>query len=208
MDDSRLNTKAKESDFFCVNEQGQRYLFRLDEQPTPIRYYESNRIFLKYRKRCPLFRDPVASASKEIIQYLLDCSEKRDYLTCKNMFKCISKNKVKGIKGHNSCHECDHFYEGLDPKWESYAQSLLHQTNRQEPKWMPPTENSPRFGGYTEADFVVGLWRPHTNPKIAYWDAMNIKHHINFNVLKNRAFFEERSLIEMRFTPSLRIVDG
>lgn len=93
-------------------------------------------------------------------------------------------------------------------KQEEMRVFVLHQTNRQEPKWKPPTENSPRFGGYTEADFVLGLWRPHTNPEIAYWDAMNIKHHINFNVLKNRAFFEERSLIEMKFTPSLRIVDG
>lgn len=93
-------------------------------------------------------------------------------------------------------------------KEEEMRVFLLHQTNRQEPKWMPPTENSPRFGGFTEADFVIGLWRPHYNPKLPYYDAVNIKHHINFNILKNRAFFEEKSLIEMRFTPSLRIVDG
>ena len=93
-------------------------------------------------------------------------------------------------------------------KQEEMRVFLLHQTNRQEPKWKPPTENSARFGGFTEADFVIGLWRPHTSPEVKYWDAMHIKHHINFNVLKNRAFFEERSLIEMKFTPSLRIVDG
>ena len=93
-------------------------------------------------------------------------------------------------------------------KQEEMRVFVLHQTNKQEPKWKPPTENSARFGGYTEADFVLGLWRPHTSPEIAYYDAMNIKHHINFNILKNRAFFEERSLIEMKFTPSLRIIDG
>ena len=84
---------------------------------------------------------------------------------------------------------------------------VLHQTNRQEPKHKPPTENSARFGGYTEADFVIGLWRPHTDPGLEYWDQMAIKNHINFNILKNRAFGEDRSLIPMRLTPSLRIVE-
>lgn len=93
-------------------------------------------------------------------------------------------------------------------KQEQMRVFVLHQTNRQEPKWKPPTENSARFGGFTEADFVIGLWRPHTDPEMAYWDSLSIKHHINFNILKNRAFFEERSLIEMKFTPSLRIIDG
>ncbi len=93
-------------------------------------------------------------------------------------------------------------------KQEEMRVFVLHQTNRQEPKWKPPTENSARFGGYTEADFVIGLWRPHADPKIAYWDSINIKHHLNMNVLKNRAFGEERSLLKMKFTPSLRIIDG
>jgi replicative DNA helicase len=90
-------------------------------------------------------------------------------------------------------------------KQEEMRVFVLHQTNRQEPKWKPPTENSPRFGGYTEADFVVGLWRPHCDPDLPYWDSMAIEHYMHFNVLKNRAFFKEKALIEMKITPSLRI---
>ena len=92
-------------------------------------------------------------------------------------------------------------------KTENMRVFLLHQTNRQEPKYMPPTENSARFGGFTEADFVIGLWRPHENPELNHWDAEAIKHHINFNILKNRAFFKEAHKIEMKITPSLRIVE-
>ena len=124
MDDSVLQTEAKEGDFFCIGEQGNRYLVRIEEQSTPIRFYNKDTVFLKYYKGCPLFRDYVAQTNKDIVQFLLDCSEKRDKLTCKNMFKYLSKNKVKGINGHNSCHDCDHFYEGLFPRWESYVQSL------------------------------------------------------------------------------------
>ena len=92
-------------------------------------------------------------------------------------------------------------------KQEEMRVFVLHQTNRQEPKFKPPTENSARFGGYTEADFVLGLWRPHTDPTLDYWDAVGMKNQICFNVLKNRAFFEERDRINMKITPSLRIIE-
>lgn len=92
-------------------------------------------------------------------------------------------------------------------KQEEMRVFVLHQTNRQEPKWKPPTDNSARYGGFTEADFVIGLWRPHTDPELSYWDSLAMKDKICFNVLKNRAFFEEKERIEMTITPSLRIVE-
>lgn len=91
-------------------------------------------------------------------------------------------------------------------KREAMRVFLLHQTNRQEPKHKPPTEDSARFGGYTEADFVIGIWRPHADPKLEYWDAQNMRNKINFNIIKNRAFGEDRDKIEMKITPSLRII--
>ena len=93
-------------------------------------------------------------------------------------------------------------------KEEEMRVFLLHQTNRQEKRWQPPNEDSARFGGYTEADFVIGMWRPHTDPDIDYWDAMSIKHHLNLNLIKDRVFFNERDKIEMMITPTLRILDG
>ena len=92
-------------------------------------------------------------------------------------------------------------------KSEEMRVFVLHQTNRQEPKHKPPTESSARFGGYTEADFVVGLWRPHTDPNLDYWDAINYKYKMYFNVIKNRAFGLDKEQIIMNLTPSLRIVE-
>jgi replicative DNA helicase len=93
-------------------------------------------------------------------------------------------------------------------KEESMRVFLLHQTNRNEKRWQPPNEDSARFGGFTEADFVIGMWRPHTDPELDYWDAMSIKHHLNLNLIKDRVFFKERDKIEMMITPTLRIIDG
>ncbi len=93
-------------------------------------------------------------------------------------------------------------------KEEEMRVFLLHQTNRNEKRWQPPNEDSARFGGFTEADFVLGMWRPHTDPELDYWDSIAIKHHLNLNLIKDRVFFNEKSLIEMMITPTLRILDG
>lgn len=82
---------------------------------------------------------------------------------------------------------------------------VLHQANKQEPRWLPPTDSSARNGGYTEADFVIGMWRPHLNPKLTYVEMLGLKDTMCFNVLKNRAFFRETDRIETIITPSLRI---
>lgn len=65
---------------------------------------------------------------------------------------------------------------------------LLHQTNKSEPEWEPPTMGSARGGGYTEADFVVGMWRPYLDPKLPYYDAEAIREEVHFTILKNRPF--------------------
>ncbi len=90
-------------------------------------------------------------------------------------------------------------------KVEDMRVFLLHQANKLEPRWLPPTDSSPRNGGFTEADFVIGAWRPHVNPKLDAMEQIALKNVIRFNVLKNRVFFKETSRIDMVVTPSLRI---
>jgi len=90
-------------------------------------------------------------------------------------------------------------------KQEEMRVFLLHQANKQEPRWLPPTDNSPRNGGFVEADFVIGAWRPHTDPKLDFMERLSLKNVIRFNVLKNRVFFKEAERIDMVVTPSLRI---
>lgn len=90
-------------------------------------------------------------------------------------------------------------------KQEEMRVFVLHQCNRQEPKWMPPTENSPRFGGYTEADQVIGMWRPSFNPDLEYFEALARRDELNFNIIKNRPFGQEAELIQTEVRPSLRI---
>ncbi len=83
---------------------------------------------------------------------------------------------------------------------------LLHQTNKAEPEWEPPTMGSARGGGYTEADFVVGMWRPYLNPKLGYFDSEAVRHEVLFTVLKNRPFGAHNSQpIRCQLQPSLLI---
>ena len=73
-------------------------------------------------------------------------------------------------------------------KSEAIPVFLLHQTNKSEPEWEPPTMGSARGGGYTESDFVVGMWRPYLDPKLPYFDAEAIREEVLFTILKNRPF--------------------
>ncbi len=90
-------------------------------------------------------------------------------------------------------------------KNESMRVFVLHQANKQEPRWLPPTDSSARNGGYTEADFVIGMWQPYLNPKLTHVEMLGLRDTICFNVLKNRAFFRESDRIEIHITPSLRL---
>lgn len=90
-------------------------------------------------------------------------------------------------------------------KSEKMRVFVLHQCNRNEPRWLPPTESSPRFGGFTEADFVVGMWRPSFNPELPYWERLEKRDIVYFNVLKNRPFGADAELIEARVGPDLKI---
>lgn len=91
-------------------------------------------------------------------------------------------------------------------KQENMPTFVMHQTNKQEQPWNPPTENSPRGAGFTEADFVVGMWQPWRDPEIEAVDYMFLRNQIWFNVLKNRAY-GETSHRELKYIlhPSLRL---
>lgn len=71
-------------------------------------------------------------------------------------------------------------------KDEQVAVFLLHQTNRVEKVWDPPTEDSARSAGYTEADVVIGMWVPGRDPNLQGFEAQAMQGHVHFNVLKNR----------------------
>ena len=90
-------------------------------------------------------------------------------------------------------------------KEEEMRVFVLHQTNRLVPQWMPPTEDSARNAGYTEADFVIGLWRPHKDPNMNYLDKLQAQHIIAMNVLKNRPYFLEKDRIDIHIGPSLKV---
>lgn len=46
-------------------------------------------------------------------------------------------------------------------KEEEVACVILHQTNKSLRHGDAPDEDSARYGGFTEADIVIGVWRPH-----------------------------------------------
>ena len=87
---------------------------------------------------------------------------------------------------------------------------LFHQTNRSEPEHTPPTEKSARGGGYTEADFVVGMWAPSRDPKMATAERAELWNVVRMNVLKNRHSGRQNEPwhpLEFERTPSLRFED-
>jgi replicative DNA helicase len=84
---------------------------------------------------------------------------------------------------------------------------LLHQANKAEFPWLPPTLDSARGGGATEADFVIGLYRPHLNPALPEWERKGLEDEVFFTVLKNRVRGQHnRSPIAMLLTESLRLL--
>lgn len=92
-------------------------------------------------------------------------------------------------------------------KKEEMRVFVLHQANKEEAPWRPPTESSPRGGGYTEADFVVGMWQPSRDPELNDFEYTYLKDKVSFNVLKNRAYGDVSGKRELSFrmTPSLRL---
>lgn len=87
---------------------------------------------------------------------------------------------------------------------------LFHQTNRTEPAHTPPTDKSARGGGFTEADFVIGMWQPASDPDLTVHERQAMWSLIRMNVLKNRHSGQQNMPwrpLEFERTASLRFVD-
>lgn len=86
----------------------------------------------------------------------------------------------------------------------------LHQTNKLEPEWKPPTADSARGAGFTEADVVAGLWQPSREPGLSADDYDAVKGKVFMSVLKNRITGRVTSSsrpIVLRLQSDLRLVD-
>lgn len=94
-------------------------------------------------------------------------------------------------------------------KDEEVAVFLLHQTNRSEAEWDPPTADSARGAGYTEADVVVGMWQPGRNPKLGEIEKKQLEGYVRMNVIKNRISGRTTGSkdIELRMDSTLRFID-
>lgn len=63
---------------------------------------------------------------------------------------------------------------------------VLHQSNKSEKAYEPVTEDSPKGGGFTEADVFIGLWRPGRNPELGQVERYALQYEMWMNVIKNR----------------------
>ncbi len=93
-------------------------------------------------------------------------------------------------------------------RYENTRTFLIHQANKSEHMWEPPSQDSPRGGGYTESDFMVGLWRPHLDPELTQAEAKWLENKLGVNVLKNRAFMRLMHEQLFEFMPSGRLVQS
>jgi len=82
-------------------------------------------------------------------------------------------------------------------KEEEVACVMLHQTNKSLRHGDAPDEDAARYGGYTEADIVIGVWRPHKwQPKAKGETPMPqatidyLKGFFGINLIKNRPKIE------------------
>lgn len=82
-------------------------------------------------------------------------------------------------------------------KEEEVACVILHQTNKSLRHGDAPDEDAARYGGFTEADIVIGVWRPHKwQPKNKGDSAMPqstvdyLKGYFGINLIKNRPKIE------------------
>lgn len=85
---------------------------------------------------------------------------------------------------------------------------LIHQSNMSAHIYEPPTENSPRYAGMAQSDFLLGVWRPHRDPNITEADKRYLSNKFMINVLKNRAYFESHEGVTYTCAPSLRLLEG
>ena len=91
-------------------------------------------------------------------------------------------------------------------RYENTRTFLIHQANKSEHAYEPPTEDSPRGGGYTESDFMVGLWRPHLDAELSPAERAYLSDKLGVNVIKNRAFYQTLGKQLYQFLPSSRLV--
>lgn len=90
-------------------------------------------------------------------------------------------------------------------KTEQMRVFVVHQANRIGAEWDPPTLRSARYGGITEADYVVGVWRPHLDPRLNDLERLRLKYVVCANILKNRAFGTTTLRVELELANSLRV---
>lgn len=84
----------------------------------------------------------------------------------------------------------------------------VHQMNMSVEPWDPPTQNSARGAGFTEADVVVGIYKPWEDPDLGAAEAKALRYVYHFNVLKNRVSGRAPAdAIRCRLTPTLKFND-
>lgn len=90
-------------------------------------------------------------------------------------------------------------------KEQNVAVWAVHQANLSTKIWEPVTEDSARYAGYTQSDFLIGVWRPHRDPTVPESEQRWLQDKFALNVLKNRALFESIDKVLYTITPSLRL---
>lgn len=79
-------------------------------------------------------------------------------------------------------------------KKERTAVVVLHQTNSSVRRGEAIRPHNVRYGGFTEADVVLGVWRPHeweprhgsSDPPLSMYELQELEQCIALNVIKNR----------------------
>jgi replicative DNA helicase len=129
---------------------------------------------------------------------LAECEEK---LGEKPSYCVIDYLELVGVEGGSG--EAIENVTNVAQRLKAWAKShdiaviVLHQTNKSLRHGDAPDEESARYGGFTESDIVIGVWRPHRwspndkkRPAMSELTVQALQNFIAVNVLKNRPRIE------------------
>jgi hypothetical protein len=89
---------------------------------------------------------------------------------------------------------------------------LLHQTKHNVKQWEPPSKADVKSAGYTEADVMIGMWRPGWDPAIQSRLDIPARQEreswLSMNVIKNRVRGIRVEEMAFRIDPAKRIVEN
>lgn len=94
-------------------------------------------------------------------------------------------------------------------KHEDIPVIVLHHRNQKNEPWEEFGQNDMRYGGFRDADLVLGIWQPGLDPDLDIYEKRDLRNSIYGKITKNRINGKKNDLepLEWKLSDSLRLVE-